>query len=519
MITQEKINNLVQLLDSASASFPKRTALIFGSKQINYRHLYHSTQRLSQALYEIGIRKKDKVAIWLPNCREFIYSFFAVLRLGAIVVPINNMLKREETRYILEDSQAKVLICSIDKLEDSKNLLSRISTLYHLICSPLPKGENQALNFSKLIQESQDLKVAVEINEGDLAQIVYTSGTTGKPKGVCLSHKNIVANVKACAKAIHFSKKDCLICILPLFHSFASTVCMCLPIYKGARIVIMRSVRPFKRIVRAIFRNRVTIFIGVPSIFSILSEMKISAWQWLLNSMINPIRLSISGAAALPGSVWQRFEKKFRRPLLQGYGLTEASPVVSLNPLKGLRKPDSIGLPIDKVFIKVVTKDGREAEVDEVGELLVKGPNVMQGYYKLDAQTYEVLKDGWLYTGDLAKKDEDGYLYIIGRSKEMINVRGFNVYPREIEDLLYQYPKINEAAVVGAEHKHRGEVPVAFVVGSKDLVQSEIIKYLRANLASYKVPLKVIFKDSLPKNATGKILKLQLQQEIKGIFG
>ena len=280
----------------------------------------------------------------------------------------------------------------------------------------------------------------------------------------------------------------------------------------------MRSVRPFKRVIRAIFGHRVSVFVGVPSLYAILAETKLSFVQSFLNMLLNPIRLCISGAAALPYAVWEKFEKKIKRPLLQGYGLTEASPVVSLNPWRGKRKPDSIGLPLPSVQVKVVDVRDKEVPQGEVGELLVKGPNVMKGYYNLDEETAKALRGGWLYTGDLAKIDEKGYIYIMGRSKEMINVRGFNVYPREIEDLLYRYPYVKEAAVVGVFHRHRGEVPVAFVVSEKSLTQSEITGYLRSNLASYKIPLKIIFRHSLPKNPAGKILKKQLQEDIKDIF-
>ena len=280
----------------------------------------------------------------------------------------------------------------------------------------------------------------------------------------------------------------------------------------------MRTVRPFKRVIRAIFRRRVTVFVGVPSLYGILSTMKLTKLRWLLNLFANPIRLCISGAAALPLKISRDFERTFKRPLLQGYGLTEASPVVSLNPLDKRRKPDSVGLAIPSVKVKIVAKDKQEVSSGEVGELLVKGPNVMAGYYNLDEDTKRTLRDGWLYTGDLAKVDREGFIYIIGRSKEMINVRGFNVYPREIEDLLYQYPQVKEAAVVGVFHRHRGEVPVAFVVAQGKLEQREIINYLRANLAAYKIPLKVFFKDVLPKNTTGKILKRELQEEVKAIF-
>jgi len=506
--------NLVKILEESAEKFPSRISLVFGSKKISYSRLLQNSSKLASGLKSLGVKAQDKVAIWLPNCPEFVYAFFAALRLGAVIVPINTMLKREEALYMIDDCKAKTLICSIDKSEDSQNIASRLNVLGQIISLPVPINQSGFLNFYSLINENEELKEIYEVEDDSLAEIVYTSGTTGKPKGACLSHKNLSSNIKDCAKAIRFSKRDCLLCILPLFHSFSSTVCMLLPLSKGAKIIIMRSVRPFKRVVRSIFKNKVSIFVGVPSLYNILSEIKISKWQSIFNLFMNPIRLCISGAAALPYDVWQRFERKIKRPLLQGYGLTEASPVVSLNPLGKRRKPGSIGIALSSVEVKIEPRDKR----DQIGELLVKGPNVMLGYYNLPEANKETLKDGWLHTGDLAKIDKDGFIYIIGRSKEMINVRGFNVYPREIEDLIYKYPETSEAAVVGVLHKHRGEVPVAFVVANRSIKQRELIDYLRANLASYKVPLKIFFKDSLPKNSTGKILKRELQEEIKNIF-
>ena len=513
-----KGNNLSQLLEESATCYPQRIALVFGARRISYRQLNDSREKLAYALNALGISKQQKVALWLPNCPEFVISFFATLKLAAVVVPINTMLKREEARFMIEDSKAKVLICSIDKLDDAENILSRSATLEKIISLPAPQDSSLTLSFHTLIKDSPRLSGDPDIAEDDLAEIVYTSGTTGKPKGACLTHKNLISNVRDCAEVIKFNKRDCIICILPLFHSFSSTVCMLVPLSKGAKVVIMRSVRPFKRVMRAIFKQRVTIFAGVPSLYSILVEAKISGLKRLLNIVVNPIRVYVSGAAALPSRVWEQFEKKFKRPLVQGYGLTEASPVVSLNPLKGKRKPDSIGLSLPSVKIKIVDKSDQELDPGLVGELLVKGPNVMKGYYNLPQENEKTLKQGWLYTGDLAKKDKDGYFYIMGRIKEMINVRGFNVYPKEIEELIYKYPQVKEAAVVGVNHRHRGEVPVAFIVALVKIEQKDVIDYLKSNLASYKVPLRILSRESLPKNPTGKILKRQLQEEIKDIF-
>lgn len=509
--------NLVEMLESAAAAYPGNTALVFGTKKVIYKELLGISKKLSAALYDLGVREFDKTALWLPNCPEFVYSFFAVLRLRAVVVPVNTMFRREEAKFVIEDSSSKILICSIDKLVDSENILSRINTLKYVISLPSPQ-DKAAFGFYELINEKKEFDKRINIEDNDTAQIMYTSGTTGRPKGACLSHKNLISNIKDCSSVIRVTHRDCFICVLPLFHSFASTVCMLLPIYSGAKIVLMRAVRPFKRVIRAILKHRVTVFVGVPSFYAILSEAKFPRFALFLSIFINPVRLCISGAAALPLSVSLKFTKRFKRPLLQGYGLTEASPVVSLNPLKGKRKPDSIGVVLPSVDVKVVDSQGKDLPKGDVGELLVRGPSVMKGYHNLSEATSMVLKEGWLYTGDSARIDDQGFIYIMGRLKEMINVRGLNVYPREIEDVLYRHPKVKETAVVGVNHKHRGEVPVAFVVKNGQVAEREIIGYLRANLASYKIPLKVFFRDSLPKNAAGKILKNDLQKEVEGVF-
>lgn len=505
---------LTQLLENSAAAWPQKTALIFGSKKISYQQLLTTSKILACQLYELGLRETNRTALWLPNCPEFVYAYFAILRLGAVCVPVNTMFKREEAKYVIENSGAKVIFCSIDKIEDTENILSRADFLKYIICHPCPKENTIILNYSKLINSSEEFSRQVPIQETDVAEILYTSGTTGQPKGACLTHKNLISNINDCGKIIKLTKKDCVICLLPLFHSFALTVCLLMPLSVGGAVVIMRTVRPFKRVIRAILKHKVTIFPGVPSFFSILGDTHIAKWKLILSRFINPIRICISGAAALPFNVWEKFEKKFGRALLQGYGLTEASPVVSMNPIKG-KKAESIGLPLPSVQTKIVNKEDREVNTGEVGELLVKGENIMPGYFNVKKEEQNALRNGWLYTGDLAKKDEEGFLYIMGRIKDMINVRGLNVYPREIEDILYKHPGVKEAAVVGVNHPHRGEAPVAFVTKAQNtLTEKEITTYLRTNLASYKVPFKIIFKDILPKNPTGKILKRQLREEI-----
>ncbi|MBU2102798.1 MAG: long-chain fatty acid--CoA ligase [Candidatus Omnitrophota bacterium] len=518
ILMDQGAKNLFDILERSTERHPDSCALIFGARHITYATLLRQTRQFAGALSRLGVDEHDRVALWLPNCPEFTVAFFATLALNATVVPVNTMLKQDEAKFIIDDSKSKILIFSIDKIAESEMILTRVDSLLSVISLPAPHSKTIAYDFYTLLKGSPEHPKSCPAAQNDLAEIIYTSGTTGKPKGACLTHKNLLSNIADCAEVIRFSQKDTIICVLPLFHSFASTVCMLLPLYHGARIVIMRAVRPFKRIIRAIIKHRVTVFVGVPSFYSILSETKFPPFVLFLGIFLNPIRLCISGAAALPVPVWRKFERRFRRPLLEGYGLTEASPVVSLNPLSGIRKPGSIGLPLPSVKVKIVDAHERELATGEIGELLVQGANVMREYYNLPLESAQTLKNNWLYTGDLAKIDADGFIYIMGRIKEMVNVRGLNVYPKEIEDILFKHPAVKEAAVVGANHAKRGEVPIAFVVTRSPASEQELIRYLRHAIASYKVPFKVFFKETLPKNATGKIVKTELQREARELL-
>ena len=510
------LKNLGIMLQDSAHRHPRRTAIVFGQKKITYKTLDDLTNRLAYGLIQLGIKEQDKIAIFLDNCPEFVISYYAILKAGAVVVPVNYMFKIEEAKFILEDSEAVALITSAAYAGMAEELLLRVETLRHIITTK--KVKDEIINFESLYsQVPQDLCITPKGSPSDLAVILYTSGTTGHPKGAMLTHTNLISNALDSSKAIKVSYKDTFICILPLFHSFAATVCMNLPLLIAARIVIMKSLRPFKRVIRAIRKNRVTIFVAIPSIYNILKEMKLPRiFRSPLIKLFNPVRICISGAAALPVETFKEFERKFRIPLLEGYGLTEASPVVTLNPLKGERKPGSIGIPLSRnIKLKIVNEKAEELKSGQIGELLVDGPNVMLGYYHQPQASSETLRQGWLYTGDMAKMDSDGYVYIVGRKKEMVNVRGLNVYPREIEEVLYQNPKIKEAAVIGVPDEHKGEVPKGFIVLKEGEIadEREIIQYLRERLAVYKIPKYIEFRASLPKNTTGKILKRVLKDE------
>lgn len=509
--------NLGEVISISAKKHPRRTALVFGQKKINYHHLNEITAQLSAGLVSLGIKKQERIALLMDNCPEFVISYYAILKAGAVVVPINYMFKMEEAKFILEDSQAVCLITMRTYVDMAQELRLRLDHLKHIITNA--KAKEEILDFSAIKKSNTHILADIACEPNDLAVILYTSGTTGHPKGAMLSHYNLISNAVDSCSAIKVNHKDSFICVLPLFHSFAATVCMNLPLLIGAKVVIMKSLRPFRRIIRAIRKNRVTVFVGIPSIYNIFKDIKLPRLiHTPLIKLFNPVRICISGAAALPAETFYNFERKFRIPLLEGYGLTEASPVVTLNPLRGKRKAGSIGLNLAKrIELKIVDGQDNPVSLGEIGELLVKGPNVMQGYFRQKEASREVLKDGWLYTGDMAKADSQGYIYIVGRKKEMVNVRGLNVYPREIEEVLYQNPKIKETAVIGIEDSHKGEVPKGFVVlkEGETATEHEIIQYLRERLAAYKIPKFIEFRDALPKNNTGKILKRILEDEEK----
>jgi long-chain acyl-CoA synthetase len=502
------------MLRRSAQRYPQRTAIIFGKKRVTYAQLDDLSSRIAAGIVSLKMKPGDRIALLLDNCPEFVIGYYAILKAGCIAVPVNYMFRSEEAKFILEDSGAIGIITSRAYLEFAEELRVRIDCLKHIIITN--KSPVEILDFEKMARACAPLPVFCA-KKMDVAVLLYTSGTMGHPKGAMLTHGNLISNARACALPIRVGHRDTFICILPLFHSFAATVCMNLPIALGARVVIMKTVKPFKRVIRAIRCNRVSILVGVPSIFNVLKNTKLPRLlRTPLIRLFNPLRVCVSGAAALPVDTFHGFQAKFKIPLLEGYGLTEASPVVSLNPLRGTHKAGSIGTPISpEINVKIVDENGMALGPEAIGELLVRGPNVMRGYYRKEEENSQVLRDGWLHTGDMVKMDADGYLYIAGRKKEMINVRGLNVYPREIEDVLYQNPAVKEAAVIGIADAHRGEIPKGFVVlkEGERVSEQELLHYLRQRLAPYKIPRAIEFREALPKNTTGKILKRLLHDK------
>jgi len=488
-------STVIAQFDAVVARQPRKVCIYWGSDRFTNADLAgHILRYGAQLQAHHGVSRGDRVGILLKNCPEFIFALYAALKSGATVVPINNFLKAPEIQHIVDDCQVKCLITSAEFDET-------ISKLQGVTAIRLPELERGA-------PATPPRWAPVEAD--DLAVIIYTSGTTGKAKGAMLTHGNIASNVRSCIKALEETSDDRLTLLLPMFHSFMLTVCIFTPLSMGAAIVLIKSVQPFKSAMREIIRNRATILVGIPQLFQALADAKIPFWlHWLLK-----LRLAVSGAAPLPGETLGKFDRNFRFSLLEGYGLSEASPVVSFNPIRGVHKGGSVGLPLPDIEVKIFDDHDRELPAGQVGEIVVRGPNVMRGYYNHPEETAATLRNNWLHTGDMGRKDDDGYIYIVDRRKEMLLVRGMNVYPREIEEVLYKVPNVREAAVLAKADEKRGEVPIAFV-SAKDgatLEPGEILRFCRDQLADYKIPREVRVLDALPRTATGKIAKLELKK-------
>jgi long-chain acyl-CoA synthetase len=345
-------------------------------------------------------------------------------------------------------------------------------------------------------------------DENASSTFLYTSGTTGKQKAAMLTHKNLVVNSEQCYVALQARPDDVYMCVLPMFHVFAFTACILMPLYSGATVSILESFQP-KEVIETLLKDEITIFMGVPSMYVVLLE------AGKKNITFPKLRLAVSGGAALPVEIYRQGREIMKLPIVEGYGLTEASPAVSFNPPDGIQKEGSIGLSLPGVEVKIFDEADKELPAGEVGELVIRGANVMLGYYNQPDETLKALRNGWLHTGDLAKKDEEGYIYIVDRKKDMVIVAGLNVYPREVEEVIYQFPKVKEAAVIGLADKLRGEYVKAFVVlkEGEECHSKELLRFMSEKLAAYKLPRHIAFVESLPKNSTGKIMKRILKEQ------
>ena len=498
---------LSELLKNRAEQYPDKTFLFFQDQEISYRTLDETTLQIAHGLAGLGVKKGDNVCILLPNCPEFLYAFWGILKTGAVAVPINFNLKGDEIKYILNNSGAAALITTPFFHEIIRQIRSDCPRLSHLILTGSPSDKG-VISFDQLMQSPiQSKQIALE--GSDPAAIIYTSGTTGYPKGVVLTHRNYLFDTEQFVRVTQMTEQDRFLCILPLFHVNGQVVTTLSPMCAGGSMVLMEKFSP-KDFFPTLARFKATAFSGVPTVYAILLNLP-GAERYDLSSL----RFCVCGAAPMPVELFQNFEKKFNAFILEGYGLSEGTCVSSVNPLGGHRKIGSIGLPFPQQEMKVVDDQDRALESGQVGEIVVRGENVMREYFKNPRATAEALRGRWLHTGDLGYQDQEGYFFIVGRKKEMIIRGGENIYPKEIEEALYRHPKVLEAAVIGLPDQVWGEEVCAFIVLKEGMQGNpeEFIDYCKARLADFKCPRKVVFWGQFPKTATGKIQKGKLKEE------
>ncbi|MCL4515007.1 MAG: long-chain fatty acid--CoA ligase [Firmicutes bacterium] len=512
-----------------------RTALSFFGKTLTYGQLGRHVDGLSNSLRKLGIEPGDRVALILPNCPQYVIAYYAILQLGAVVVPINPLSTAREIEHIVRDAEIRAAVglnLLAERIEDVRSRLREsgasalleqviyasideflplpLKLLYPLKQKP-PPLPGDSLRFTRLLAGAPAPAPPLSLDvQHDMAVLIYTGGTTGKPKGVMLSHYALVVNAYQCRAWVDTGSVDRMLAVLPLFHGFGMSVGMNSILLSGASSILVPRYDP-RELLQAIHRYRPTLFAGVPTMYiGLINRLDLKKYD------LSSLRGCFVGAAALPPEVKRRFEELTGARLMEGYGLTEAVTAKCANPYRGVNKTGSIGIPFSDTVMRVVdvATGTRELSPGEVGEIAIHSPDLMLGYYRQPEETAAAVRDGWLYTGDLGRRDEDGYFYIVDRKKDLILTGGFNVYPHEVEEVLYLHPAVKEACVIGVPDPYLGECVKAFVVlrDGTTAGAGEIISFCRENLVPYKVPRQVEFREDLPRTVIGKILRRALRE-------
>ncbi len=528
---------LQEFLDNAANNFGKRNAIVFHNFKMNYATLQKVAENFADSLRKLGIKKGDRVAIMLPNIPQTIIAFWAVIKSGATVVMTNPLYMESELTHHFNDSKPKVLITlelfweKIKKFKDQFNIENYIVTkVSESLKFPLnilqrlkakkngtaPKIDyaDNVLPWKKMVKNSQRYSEPLEGKpEDSLALLQYTGGTTGFSKGAMLTHANLSIQIRQLMEVLHVKEnfnEQLFLSVMPFFHVFGLMGCLLLPVALNSPTLPVPRYVPID-LLDIIDKSKPSFFVGAPSIYISLMQLK-----KIDKVDMTCIEYCISGSSAFPVASFNRFQELTKAKITEGFGLTEASPVVLANPIYGIQKTGSIGVPIPGTEAKIVdTNTFEELNINETGELLVKGPQVMLGYWNQEDETSQSIVDGWLHTGDLAYKDEDGYYFVVDRKKDMAIIAGYNVYPTEIDQVLYAHPKIQEAISLSIPHRSKGEILKAYIVPKKGetISSSEIISYCKEKLASYKVPKLIEIRTELPKSGVGKILRRILREE------
>jgi len=502
--------NVASIVEQSMHVHPDRIAVIFEDEKWTYRALDAEINRVANGLVAMGVEKGDRVSLFLPNCIEFFFWYFGVMKMGAVVNPINIMFKERELDYVIRDCAPKVLVTA-ETIEAIP--LSVVRQGGHSVENLVlvgGSGEEDVLCHDTWASQYPDTFSAVDVERDDLAAILYTSGTTGQPKGVMLSHRNLWSNARHCADWAETTYQDLSVCALPLFHSYALTHVVGELLIEGGAVCWLERFEP-EAFLKAMATYKATATHCVATIYyALVSHPKVDEYAKEIQ-----LRYCVTGAAVTPEPILRAWNEKFT-PLSEGYGLTEAAPVVFMNPLpgKGEQKAMSCGVPIvPEIEVAAVDKNDNEVPPGEVGELVIKGPCVMLGYWNKPEETADTLRNGWLHTGDLVCFDEEGYCFVKDRKKDLIIRAAFNIFPKEVEDLLYTHPAVAEVQVIGIPDLIKGEEVVACIAlkEGETLTEEGLIQFCKDNLATYKAPKYVRFFDALPKTVTGKLEKVTLR--------
>nr|WP_209122139.1 long-chain-fatty-acid--CoA ligase [Alkalihalobacillus sp. BA299] len=526
------------LLKDTYEKSPTKLATYFFGKHLTYADLYQSACKFANAIIQSGLQKGDRVSIMLPNCPQAVIAYYGTLMAGGVVVQTNPLYMERELEYQLADSEAKFILC-LDLLYSRVMKVKRNTKLEKIIVTaikdylPFPKNlvypfiqkksygykpkveyNSTTVSFLSFLTKGRDTAPKVEVDaKEDLALLQYTGGTTGLAKGVMLTHRNLVANTTQCFYWMYKlkSKENRTLAALPFFHVYGMTVSMNLSIMTGSQMFIVPKFDP-KEILQLIDKHKITIFPGAPTMYiGLINHPDIRKYN------LSSIEACISGSSSLPAEIQTTFEQLTGGKLVEGYGLTEAAPVTHCNPIWEERRAGSIGLPWPDTEAVIFTEPGEVGKPGEVGELAVRAPQVMKGYWNRPEDTQATFYEDWLLTGDMAYMDEDGYFYIVDRKKDMIIAGGFNIYPREIEEVLFEHEAVQEAVVIGVPDPYRGETVKAFIVTKEGAKVSEkdLDSFCRSQLAAYKVPRHYEFRNELPKTMVGKVLRRVLVEEEK----
>lgn len=508
---------ITEILKKSITHYGDNPALYFYGNEMTYKRLGELVDSFTAALQQEAFEQGERVAIMLPNCPQYVISYYGILQAGGIVTQLNPMLVEKELEYILNDSDAETIIIYEHLLPVLRSIIENTSVKRIITVNFEGKDtrDSVAIEFNSFLKRAKQLPVEVAFNPSeDIAVLQYTGGTTGRSKGAMLTHRNLFANVLQTYEYFRDTMelgKERTLTAIPLFHVYGMTSAMNLSIFIGAKSILLPKFE-IREVLQTIKETKPTSFPGVPTMYiALINHPDVEAYG------LDSIRTCNSGSAPMPVELLKKFQEKTGAKILEGYGLTETSPTTHCNPSFGNRKPGSVGIGVPSTDYKIVDLEegSKELPPGEIGEVIIKGPQVMKGYWNMPEETENALRDGWLYTGDIAYMDEEGYLFIVDRKKDLIIASGYNVYPRDVEEVIYQHPAVQEAVAIGVPDSYRGETVKAVIVLKDGMKcdEEELIAFCKKNLSAYKVPRIIEFRKELPKTAVGKILRRQIREE------